>query len=44
VLEKYGAARQKTKKTTTTGNLNAGMEEDRKFKLQEKKDKMNVGI
>ena len=44
VLEKYGAARQKTKKAAGTGQLNAPVEEDRGFKLEERKDRTNVGI
>ena len=44
MLEKYGGARQKTKKAAYTGQINATVEEDRGFKLEERKDKMNVGI
>ena len=43
VLEKYGASRQKTKKAVHTGAINA-MEDDRGFQLDEKVDKMTVGI
>ena len=37
-------ARQKTKKAAHTGLMNAPIEEDRGFKLEERKDKTNVGI
>jgi hypothetical protein len=43
VLEKYGASR-KTKKAAHTGAMNAAMEDDRGFHLDEKVDKMTVGI
>ena len=44
MLEKYGASRQKSKKAAYTGINNLQQEEDRGFKLEERKDKMNVGI
>ena len=45
VLEKYGASRQKAKKATAVGVMNPNaVEEDRGFQLEERKDKMNVGI
>jgi len=43
VLEKYGGARQKKSKAMT-GMLNADADEDKGFQLEERKDKMNVGI
>ena len=45
VLEKYGATRQKQKKTTHTGALNMNnTDDDKGFQLDEKVDKMTVGI
>ena len=43
VLEKYGTNRQKKKPAYTGGVMNE-VEEDRGFQLEEKKDKMTVGI
>ncbi len=46
VLDKYGATRQKSKKAGQTGGVTSNNinDEDRGFQLEEKVDKMNVGI
>lgn len=44
VLEKYGAAKQKAKRAAGTGQVMADADDDKGFVLEERKDKMNVGI
>ena len=44
VIEKYGGGRQKAEKAAHTGLVNADQEEEGGFVLEERKDKMNVGI